>query len=103
MLAELSHRPKPPDDLWDEMERTQRAAQKLSRRAAPIPRPPESFRYEPARGLRLRPTHPLNEIHEVAVAPVKTRRRSIQPITPAPKTLVNLVRSAVDNSKRERK
>lgn len=100
--SDLSTRPQPPPDLWEQMEQIRRVAN--SKRALPmVSSAPAVFRYEPTTMPRQQPAYPVSEIREVAITPVEKRtRRALPRVSPAPKTLVSLVQKA-SNRKRKHK
>jgi len=93
LLAELARSPQPPDDLWEQMDRVQRAASRKSMFVPPVPQPPASVSYEVVLPVRVQKAYPLKPVERVALVPEQTiKRRKANAVAPAPRSIKSMLR-----------
>jgi hypothetical protein len=93
LLAELARSPQPPDDLWEQMDRVQRAASRKSMFVPPVPQPPASVSFEAVSPVRERKAYPLKSVERVALIPEQTSKRpKALAVAPAPRSIKSISR-----------
>jgi hypothetical protein len=93
-VSELAAVPEPPEDLWEELDRARRIAQRRypGQRRHTVPRPPESLRIEVSTPARLRKIYPIKVVERIeATPPVRARPPKARKPRPTPISLRELL------------
>jgi hypothetical protein len=93
-MSELTDSPVPPEDLWEQLDKARRTAQRRypDQRRRPVPRPPESLQVEVTIPARRQKVYPIKVVERIETVPgIRMQPSKIRRLGPSAVSLRELL------------